>query len=145
MLYFRFHPSILHHSHKHLFKNRDLFLIESTGIKPSRKKNAASISTWVFILPLFKRFNLPLSSELWLYLTHKCGKCTFIVCVIPTWRVTLSCHEYYFYVIHGNLNMNVLNYKVLTENILKLKKDICQERFLIKIELFNVSLKAKHF
>ena len=33
--------------------------------------------------------------------------------------------------------------KTITTHILKQKKDICQERFLIKIELFNVSLKAK--
>ena len=34
-------------------------------------------------------------------------------------------------------------FKILNNNSLKQKKYICQERFLIKIELFNVSLKAK--
>ena len=34
-------------------------------------------------------------------------------------------------------------FKIKTSDSLKQKKDMCQERFLIKIELFNVSLKTK--
>ena len=55
-LSFRFHPSILRHSHKHLFQEqRSLSHRVSTGIKSSRNKNVASISTQVFILPLFQK------------------------------------------------------------------------------------------
>ena len=39
------------------------------------------------------------------------------------------------------LNENITN--CLKGTVLKLNKYICQERFLIKIKLFNVSLKAK--